>query len=416
MIDLYTLRKQPPEMQLLDYIQRLERQRVGRPAIHIHLSRLSPAYNQPLFLRIAADTFAAYLTGVEGNIFVLQNGDIVFIGKDVTPTLLESAVEKIRLLFSQDPLLEKTESDGSRSFHTLYDLDKDYDRFLALALRLNADLERKKAAAIYAETPLDAPQAPIEPSLLAKLESVLDTVDVTNISRRQQVCTLIDAAGPQPVFEEIFVSINELRDIITPGVDLFSNTWLFRYLTLTLDERIMYMLMRDGVRTTRPFSINLNISSILTPAFQKFEQAITPQLKGRLVIELNKLDVFSDMGAFMFVRDYLHDHGFRLCLDGLTHHTLPYYNRQKLGFDLVKLYWTPSSLDTMLPSQKPEIRNVIMDTGQAHTILCRCDDARAIETGQDLGIVMFQGREVDKRLALARMPSARSYDPKRIKV
>lgn len=412
MIDLLTLRKQSPEMQLLDYIQRLEHQRTGRRAIHIHLHLLSPAYNQPLFLRIAAETFTRYLSGVEGQIFILADGDIIFIAKDITPSLLESAVDKVRLLFSQDPLLEKKEADGSPSFHTLYDLEKDYESFLALALRLNADIERKKAAAMYADIPAMDPQAPIEPALLAKLESTLDTVDVSNISRRQLVCTLIDEAGPQPLFEEIFVSINDLRDIITPGVDLFSNTWLFRYLTLTLDERIMYMLMRDGIRTTRPFSINLNISSVLTPAFQKFEQSITPQLKGRLVIELNKLDVFSDMGSFLFVRDYLHDHGFRLCLDGLTHHTLPYYNRQRLGFDLVKLYWTPSALDTMLPSQKPEIRNLIMDTGQAHTILCRCDDARAIETGQELGIVMFQGRQVDKLLALARLPATRGRDPR----
>lgn len=416
MIDPSHLRRPSREMQLLDYIQRLDKLRSGRLAVHIHLSRLSMAYNRDRYLQIAAESFASYVAGIEGEIFPLEDGDIFFVAKDVTPTILESAVDRIKVLFSQDPLLETTDSTGKPSFFTFYNLETQYDDFLVLAQRLSAESEQKKSARMYTQLQDDGVPLPIEPQLLSKLEQTLDTVDVTNISRRQLVCTLIDEAGPQPVFEEIFVSINDLRDIVTPGIDLISNTWLFRHLTHALDKRIMHMLIRDGVRTTRPFSINLNVSSVLTQEFKKFEAAIAPQLRGRLVIELNKLDVFSDMGAFLFARDYLHDHGFRLCLDGLTHHTLPYYNRQKLGFDLMKLYWTPSALDTMLPSQTPEIRNVIMDTGQANTILCRCDDERAIETGQNLGLVMFQGRQVDKLLALSRMPSARTYDPRRLKV
>lgn len=401
MIDPISLRRPAAETQLLDYIQRVGEMRDGRMAVHIHLSQLSPAYRNTLFMRIAAESFGNYLSGVEGQLFLPSNGDILFVAKNVTPTLLKSGVEKVRLLFSQDPLLEAILPDGEAAFYTLYDLETDdYGKLLSLAAQMaaNADKQRVQSAQIEMNGP--SASEPIEPELLAKLEQALATVDVSNISRRQLVCTLADeATPPKPMFEEIFVSIEDLRAVVTPGVDLISNTWLFRYLTHTLDERVMRMLIRDGSQTKYPFSINLNVSSVLSPAFQKFEQTITPQLRGRLVIELNKLDVFSDMGTFLFVRDYLRDHGFRLCLDGLTHHTLPYYDRQKLGFDLVKLYWTPSALDTMLPSQIPEIRHIIMDTGQAHTILCRCDDAHAVDTGKDLGIVMFQGRYIDKLLS-----------------
>lgn len=402
-------RYRPPtqELMLLDLIQRLERLRSGRIAIHLHLSRLSRAYNRDQYLRIATDSFALYVSGFEGQLFPLECGDLFFVAKDATRTLLEAAVARIQQLFSQDPMIQPHSLQGDSGFCTWYVLTDDYDKLLGKVQELlrGAEIEREREASVF--IPYKKPLEPIGPELLNRLEQALGNVDVSNIARRQTVCTLIDSNKPQPLFEEIFVSIDDLEKAVTPGVDLASNVWLFRYLTQTLDRRVMHMLIRDGVNSSRPFSVNLNVATVLAPEFAKFESVITPQLRGRLVIEMNKLDVFSDMGAFLFARDYLHDHGFRLCLDGLTHHTLPYYNRAKLGFDLVKLFWTPSGLDDMLPSQFPEVRGLVMDNGQAHTILCRCDDTRAVETGQDLGIVMFQGRYVDQLMERAKnAPSA----------
>ncbi|HAX91878.1 MAG TPA: hypothetical protein DCY07_06700 [Rhodospirillaceae bacterium] len=400
------LRNRPPsqEMMLMDLIQRLDRLRVGRIALHIHFSKLSNAYKRDSYIQIATESFTILASGFEGQLFYLSNRDLFFVVKGATTTMLEVAVERIRLLFTQDPLLETRDAKGGNGFCTWYEVETEYDELDEHVRKIlrEADAARMKQEAENDAAPTLA-RTPLRPNALERLEGLLENVDVTNIARRQTVCTIIDKADPQPLFEEIFISIEDLQNVVTPGVDLASNTWLFRYLTQTLDRRIMLMLIRDGVSSARPFSLNLNVATILSPEFAKFEAIITPQLRGRLVIEMNKLDVFSDMGAFLFARDYLHDHGFRLCLDGLTHHTLPYYDRGKMGFDLMKLYWTPNALDDMLPSMIPEIRNMIMDTGQAHTILCRCDDERAVNTGQELGIVMFQGRHVDRALAAARI-------------
>lgn len=388
----------------MDLLQRLDRLRSGRVGIHLHFSKLSRAYNNEHFIRIATDTFASFVAGFEGQLFRLENKDLFFLAKDVTVTALEVVVDKVKVLFSQDPLLETFTVNGASSFYNIYELETDYDALLAEAANLLKEAGLRRSLFTDNDAIKPPQLSPISPDILAKLELSLETVDVTNIARRQTVCTLIDNATPQPLFEEIYISINDLQNSVAPKIDLTANTWLFRYLTRQLDQRIMLMLMRDGVSSPRPFSLNLNIESILTPEFAKFEAMIVPQLRGRLVIELNTLDVFSDMGAFMFARDYLHDHGFRLCLDGLSHHTLSYYNRVKLGFDLVKLHWTPNAIDDMLPSMIPDVRNLIMETGQAHTILCRCDNEKAVQTGQELGIVMFQGRQVDRLLSSARIP------------
>ncbi|MFA6279859.1 MAG: hypothetical protein WC612_03580 [Bdellovibrionales bacterium] len=409
------LKNRPPlqEAILLDLIQRLTRLRAGRVALCMHFSNLSSAYCRDSYIRIASESFTALASGFEGQIFHLSNDDLFFIAKDATLTALEASVLRIRLLFSQDPLMENLSSTGNDSFCTWYNVEKDYDVLLTdvgQALK-EAETTRLKQESLAESAPALI-RTPMRPDLLEKIDKSLDNVDVTNIVRRQTVYTLVDNVAPQALFEEIFVSIEDLQNAIAPNINIASDTWLFRYLTQKLDRRLMLMLIRDGVASSRPFSLNLNVSTILTPEFAKFEAVIVPRLRGRLVIELNKLDVCSDMGAFLFARDYLHDHGFRLCLDGLTHHTLPFYNRAKLGVDLMKLYWTPNALDDMIPSMIPEIRNIIMETGQAHTILCRCEDERAIKTGQEIGIVMFQGRYVDHILAAAAQPNT-GYPPAR---
>ncbi len=399
------------EMMLLDLVQRLDKLRDGRIGVHLHLSRLSRAFGRERYVRIGVESFVGYVSGLQGQLFPLENGDLFFMAKDAPQTALEGPVSRLQQLFAQDPLFQQAPLEGGpdSSFCTWYDLTKDYDKLLKTAQELLHEAEKKREEKSKIPYYLQKEIEPIGPDLLSRLESSLETADVTVLTRRQTVCTIIDEARPQPLFEEIFVSIEDLQRVVTPGVDLSADVWLFRYLTYALDRRIMQMLVRDGVSTARPFSLNLNVATILSPEFTKFESAITPQLRGRLVIEMNKLDVFSDMGAFLFARDYLRDHGFRLCLDGLTHHTLRYYNRSNLGFDLIKLFWAPGAVEDMPPSMKPEIRNMVMDTGQAHTILCRCDNECAIQTGQELGIIMFQGREVDRLLAAPPPPPKTTY-------
>lgn len=397
MAETTSLRTPPQEAMLMDLVQRLDRYKTGRVAAHIHLSKLSNAYNKRCYLRIASDSFTSLVRGFEGQLFELWNGDLFFIAKDVPPSTLQAAVDRIRVLFNQDPLLETSKIKGGPQFCSWYDLENEYEELTTSVQKLinESEAQRNYVAAITAAT--NSVES-IKPDVLSKLEQSLETVDVTNIARRQTICTIIENLIPQPLFEEIYVSITDLQNVIAPDINISANTWLFRYLTQALDHRVMMMLIRDGVNSARPFSINLNVETILTPEFSKFEDIIAPQLRGRLVIEFNVLDIFSDMGAFMFARDYLHDRGFRLCLDGLTHHTMPYYNRAQLGFDLIKLHWTPNSLDHMFPGSAPEIRNLVMESGQAHTILCRCDDENAINVGHELGIVMFQGRQVDRLL------------------
>jgi hypothetical protein len=201
---------------------------------------------------------------------------------------------------------------------------------------------------------------------------------------------------PTAVFHELYVSIADLESQIVPGVDLSGNRWLFQYLTSVLDRRMLVYLAEEGERSNRAFSFNMNVATLLSSEFAKFDQRISSNLRGRIVIELQTVDVFSDMAAYMFARDYVVDRGYRICLDGLTHFTAPFVDRTKLAFDFVKIYWTSAMQNADLARMTAELKGGGEEQDLARVILCRCDTQQAVDVGKKIGINLFQGRHIDQ--------------------
>lgn len=93
------------EYRLLDTVDRLNRHRDGRRAVHIHLSRLKSANRRDHHLRIAANSFENLVRAFEGQLYRLSNHDIVFIFRDADPAVVDQAVVRLRYLFNDDPLI-----------------------------------------------------------------------------------------------------------------------------------------------------------------------------------------------------------------------------------------------------------------------------------------------------------------------
>lgn len=394
-----------PEKLLLDAVTRMDDFRDGRMAVHIHLSRLQHHHRKEHYLRIACDTFEAQVKAYAGHIFILGSGDLFFIGKDVDVEGLTQAVDRLRFLFAEDPLAQYNRDAEQGEFATYYDLTQNYDLLYQDVLILHKAMERQRKARDAEKKPGNPElpgSKPFVPGDLAKLIAILERADLSSIIKRQTACIMGEDGLPAPLFEETFVSIDDLQKICTPDTDLLSDRWLFHYLTRTLDKRVLAMMLMDGIRDDIPFSLNLNIATVLSPEFRRFNDMVPAHLRGKLVVEIHKVDVFSDIGAYIFARDFLHERGYRLLLDGLTHHTLPFFDRNKLGLDLFKIYWTPEGLNTAHPSSYADIRRMLAEYGAKRTILCRCESEDALRIGRDLGISQFQGRIIDRLLTLAK--------------
>ncbi|MGE5548333.1 MAG: hypothetical protein ACM33T_15615 [Solirubrobacterales bacterium] len=385
---------------LLDYLSRLERHKKERRAVHIHLSGLMQQNRREHHLRMAANTFENLIKMMQAQVFSLANADLMVIYKAQAQEEVESSIVKLRFLFSDDPLIIEDQQGRMGALCTWYDLEREYEVLLTLAQKmLQEEQARKKAEAEKAglEARLQQGKAkgsPFTPELLARVEGALGQADLANLMRRQAVSALVGKAPPQPVFHELFISIADLRQTLMPSVNMNSSPWLFQQLTETLDRRVLSLLNKHDDRTLEgDISINLNVSTILSPEFLVFDDNVKAGMRGTIVLELQKVDIFADLGAYLFARDFAQDRGYRICVDGLTYSQLPFVDRERLGADLIKLVWDPS-----LTEERDKKSDALKRIGVTRIILCRCDTPSAIEWGHSVGITLFQGRHIESML------------------
>ncbi len=389
------------ETLLLDYVQKLEKHRRGRRAVIVRLSGLQAVNRREHHVRIAVNTFEAMVKQLKGQIFSLSNADLVFIFKESALDEVEAAIVKLRFLFSDDPMLIDEGAPGKLSFAEWLLLERDYEHLLQVAQQASSEEQQRRtqefAKGFTAQQTLRTLTRgdPLSPPMLAKLEDALARADLANMMRRQAICAIVGKAAPQPVFNELFISIADLRETLLPNVNLASSPWLFQQLTETLDRRVLALLNKHDDRTIAgDISINLNVQTLLSPEFLTFDDNIKASMRGTIVLELQKVDVFADLGAFLFARDFAHDRGYRVCMDGVNLESLPFIDRERLGLDLIKVVWDPAMLNGELPNGM-SLETYMNRCGPSRAILCRCDTQDAVDAGQEMGITLFQGRHVE---------------------
>ncbi len=389
------------EYALLDHAVRLERNLTGRLALHIHLSQLSSRNRREQQIETAFTRFEERVSGLEGQLYKTIAGDLIYVCDDSRTEALQSAVQRLQQMFADDPLTSQSDEDPESGFCTWYALERDYPQFVALARRL-FDLSQQGRQQDYSDLPNPLSGVALTPSQLDQLEKALATADLSAIMRNQPVCAVTPQDDPEIVFHEIYVSIEELGRTFLPGVSIGADPWLFQRLTRTLDSRVLRQVAHDHARNFRAISLNLNVSTVLSPQFRRFEQALGAGARGRLIVEFQQIDIFSDMAAYLFAREYLRELGFKVCLDGLNHMTLPYVDREHLGIDLLKMQCSDDLMSGMSKDAITALEKAVRSTGVARIIMCRCESQTALQIGYNMGISLFQGHQIDSMLATQR--------------
>lgn len=390
---------------LLDYMHRLEKHKEGRKVLHLHLSELRPFNRREQHIRAAVDNFEPLVKSLDGQAFTLKNADLFFIYKETAHPQVETAVQQIRYLFDDDPLIAEEDEGSGKRFATWYDAENDFDTVLQLVQGL-VHAEQKRQTAVRnrmdARAALKAKQEqgePMTPRVLARVEGALARADLSNLVRRQFICRVDHNMVPDQVFSELFISIKDLRETMLPDVNLVANRWLFQHLTTTLDRRMLSMLTKtDTISISGDISFNINVATVLSQEFQAFDDNIAAGRRGAMIIELQKEDIFSDLGSYVFAREFVQEKGYKVCIDGLTVQAITMIDRERLGADLAKLIWHPDLVDGG-EELHARIRNMVKRGGPDRLILCRCDNREAIDFGRSVGIGLFQGRYVESLIA-----------------
>ncbi|MCP5366275.1 MAG: hypothetical protein H6907_00125 [Hyphomicrobiales bacterium] len=388
---------------LRDQVHRIGESPAGAYAVQVHLSGLRASNRQPNFIRIAARAFEPVLNNFDARLFRLSNADLVLLCRDVPVDEVEPALDKVRALFSEDPLTQAEEGSLDDMFSSWYDLSEpnDFNAFLAITLDLIADAEERRRQRPDSLAATGVPQmegAPLEPAVLAQIQDRLADVRIDDLIQAQSAISLRPGGGI--LYREHTVSMAGLQMRVAPDVNLLSDAWLFQYLTESVDRRLLLIVARTGLAASaRPLSINLNISTVLSREFQQFTRAIGDQ--GRdMVIEFQLIDVFADVGTFHYARDLLRDRGFRVLIDGLNPVALQFFDPGLLGADFVKFEWSRElggeAAEGGAAAAQDQVKQAIAGIGRDAAVLSRVESEAAMKFGLGLGIIQFQGFFVDR--------------------
>lgn len=383
----------------------------GWYAIHFQLSELMEQFKSEYQVKIAVNLINDLLKNFDGGIFVLQDAGIIVVCYGLEKTLQNKLIFQLRYLYMDDALAYTDDGQENPDFCKVYDLQRDWQNFLDLATRRMALTMRRpgtpraeRIAQNIAEqaAPTEQAAAPSQPfgrenlnvSRMVHLERDLQHVNIAKVIRSQPVCASQVGLPIRKVFDELYVHISQLSEVLKANVDFLSNRWLFRYLTQMLDLRMLDFLKSErDIYLNRPVSININVETLMSEKFQEFDQSLSAASKVGIVLEVPVVDAFADMNGFKLAIREMQRLGYRLCLDGVTADSFNHIQREKLGVDLIKVQWNSQAAEGIEGRQ--DLAKAVATNGSSRVILCRCDDRHAVEFGQSIGIALFQGRYID---------------------
>jgi hypothetical protein len=376
----------PTEDMLLAYVEQLAGGRAGHRALCFHLSRLDRAHRRDKHLQIATNMLMETVDQFSGRLFVLRSSDIVVVCKGITARAIDHAIEALRYLFNDDKLARK---DSEARFYSVFDLEIGYPQFLSLIRGL-----RDKEAKQLVRTVKRPPAKPMEQRLTELLEA-LSATDLSHMVRRQTVWALQADRKPQPKFDELFISIDRLSAVISPDVNLAKDRQLFQYITRWLDKHMLTRLAWEQFGNSRPLSLNINLATLQSPEFLKFDHERASGWRGRTILEMQLGDLWADLAGYLAIADLVKQRGYLRCLDGVTFQAFPCINFQPLKVDLVKMIWDDALLQ-LDEAQTRKLYQAMRDCGAERIIFARCGRPEAVAFGQALGVQLFQGWHLDR--------------------
>ncbi len=195
-------------------------------------------------------------------------------------------------------------------------------------------------------------------------------------------------------FYEFFLSVGDLQRTIAPNINLFGDRSLFQDLSRTMDLRMLESVVRaPQARGVPCISLNLNLETILTPAFGSFIQAVEKGQK--VIVEVTAADLLTNIAMYIDVRNVMASMGHAILIDGLTTTTIEMLDVAAMKPDYVKLVWAPELVEMANPAGNANTSAMIREIGTDKIILSRCDSAAALSWGLKTGICVFQGHFLD---------------------
>lgn len=361
----------------------------GRRATVIRFSRFQPCNRDATRLRRILDLIQAADGTVQG--FLLASRDMVLVHDGGQTEMIADQLKRIAGLFPYDPCCLDGTVDRERGCLVEFDLPAGRDGLIGLIGAADDAGPKGDAPPPPAG---EAARRPLDPGILATLDKALANADLSTFLRKAPIYSTAGGAV-RAVGRELFVDVGRLTDSLASSVDLKAAPWLFHRLTERFDSRLLRHLAKSGDNLEEGLSLNLNVSSILGKEFLEFNQIRALGGNVPMALEFTFWDVLSDVEEYFFVRDFLHQNGYTVCIDNVGWESLPLVLSSRLGADTVKVIWNDRVPGLLKTPDGGRIAGQLADQRGMAVILSRCDSPDAFKHGLDMGVRLFQSRDMD---------------------
>lgn len=361
-----------PLERLVSLVRDCQRSGVTRQVLLVRADRLPPELSRPHHLRLAEDALLPLLGASRAMRFQLPGPQFAVTWRGEAEQAVLEVLHGLGLLL-EDAM---TDAPALTALVSIFRLPHQSELLLD-ALRPAIHAGNTEAAILPA----------LDTEDLATLETSLVHADVARFARRRPVWRLSDGP-PSVAWEHRTLSVSDLGSELLPGCDIRKDPWLFRRLTRTLDRRMLALLASPGeLAGARPMALDLNVASLLSAEFLRFDTALPSALRGKVTIALMPADIMGDIAAFMFARGYARARGYRLMLRHATPALLRILEPGVLEVDHVQLQWSEALAEVSAETIGAAL--------PGRMVLFGTNDPAGLEWGAQAGIRLFQGPAAD---------------------
>ncbi|UEM05069.1 hypothetical protein JL101_006425 [Skermanella rosea] len=372
---------------LLKLLQSAKRELQGLRLIHLHLSLLQDKnYGDIHEIKRAVQAIAdnsAYL-----QMFTLSNDDVLILYKGIKFSTITEACQKIEKMMLSRTRMTGPNAYRENSLYSIMELSLNFVNVIRFIEGLDKDGGGGDASKAATKEPISLEE-------LAKIERQIGNFDLSPFMLNQPIVDIQAQEENRREYFEVYIAVKSLEDRLSPEFDLTANRWLFNYFTSSLDHAVLKSL-NHGVDFIRGHKIglNLNLSTIMSSAFVKFDERLTMELRGNIVLEINKADLVENIDTYKDVVEFANNRGYSICIDGITPMWVEHMDLEYMACDYAKMFWSNDLLD-MGEAALENFSAKIRSQENCRFILGRCSTVTGLLFAQKHGINLVQGRMVD---------------------
>ncbi len=370
---------------LYDYAKRLSHHKSRRRAVHLYLSRLSRASQHPQDIRIAVSHFNGLKGKYDGQLFRLSNNDVVFVGRGVTLAELDEVVLKLRYMFRDDDRLKDFErSEDEDSFCTHYNIERDYDAFLADAKNL---LDQGPGG----EGDLDSSVIPFDAAAAGGKEREATLPPLARHVFVDSVFAWSRNNPPAQILSEVTFRIDSLRSSYGAKRNNFPDLWLLKTLAKDFNENIASHLFGSGGPVPTTLTIPVTPETVISAEFDKFNAHYRSVARTPILFEFNWGTVMRNAHMFLSARDRVLQAGHKLCIEGWDPYTFAFSSPARLDAHFLKVGWRETLAMNFRSEWSAALAETVRASGATKVVLSDCTSQVAADFGHKHGFLLYQG-------------------------